>query len=458
MFSLIFIGAFFVFAIGLIAKFVLDKKEHEKRITWSEFGIAAAALMLIVIPLTAWVGLKVAFTNSVTYNEFWGGYEVEAQWVKIQTSRDGAGRHKFDCDSFQVWIVDQAAYTDKDNVYHPEVGHYETRYHSCPYTTEEWTFVVRTTLGDYYIAENWLPTNPEQYRYRSPEGESRRAPDHLDRGVPMFWTRVKERIDSNQPGPVTARRQYENYILASEHSILKKFSADIDRYKQAKLFPQPNGKVHDFYFADRVYFIGVIPDSDWQTSANAFDAALGMELQGDLHLVIVDADKVSDPENYAGALFAYWQSSEFGKDAISKNSIMIVLGTRDGKTVSWARAGTGMPRGNEALLIDIRDKMPGTALDPQSVLGSPRGELVSAGGKTVVRVIHTQGKLEQLIWGPNQFARVEMKDYSYLIHEIEPTTGQKTWIIVFITIFGCVAWGICIAYGPPTYRRLLGKN
>ncbi len=457
MISLILIGAFIVFTIGLIAKYVLDKKEHELRITWQEFGIAAAVLMIIVIPLTAWVGLKVAFNNTVTYNEFWSGYEVEAQWLKIQTSRDGAGAHKWDCDPYDEWVVDQEAYTDDKGNYHAEQGHYETRYHSCPYTTEEWTFVVKTTLGDYYIAENNLPTDPEQYRYYSPEGHSHGAPASLDRGVPLFWQRVKERIDSNQPGPVTARKPYDNYILASDQTILKKYSADIDRYKKEGLFPKPNATVSDVYFADRVYFVGVQPPGEWQKSANAFDAALGMELTGDLHLIIVDANKVSDPENYSAALFAYWQSPEFGKDAISKNSIMVILATKDGKTVQWARAATGMPRGNERLLIDIRDQLPGTALDPVSVLGTPRGELYNNGGKTFVRVVHSQGKLESIIWGPDKFERVHMKDYSYLIHEIEPTTGQKAWIIFFITLLGCVAWGICIAYGPPTYRRFSGR-
>jgi len=459
MISLILIGAFCVFGIGLIAKFVLDKKEHELRITWPEFGIAAAILMLIVIPLTAWVGLKVAFQNSVTYNEFWSGYEVEAQWLKIKTSRDGAGRHKWDCDPYTVWVVDRPAYQDDQGNWHAEEGHYETRYHRCPYTTEEWTFVVKTTIGDYYIAENWLPTDPEQYRYRSPEGNSKRAPSHIDRGVPQFWLRVKDRIDANQPGPVTARKSYDNYILASDRTILKKYSADIDRYKQSGLFPKPNATVHDIYYADRVYFIGVQPPGDWQAYANNFDAALGMELQGDLHLIIVDANKISDPENYSGALFAYWQSPEFGRDAISKNSIMVILATEDGgKTVKWARAATGMPRGNERLLIAILDGMPGTPLDPQSVLGAPRGELVTdSTGKTVVRVIHSTGKLDQLIWGPDKFERVRMKDYSYLIHEIEPTTGQKAWIVFFIALGGCVAWGICIAYGPPTYRRFRGR-
>ncbi|HEY9784813.1 MAG TPA: hypothetical protein V6D17_05375 [Candidatus Obscuribacterales bacterium] len=453
MISLIFFGALIVLAIGLAAKYFLDRKEHELRITWGEFGVASAILLLIVIPLTAWIGLKIAFQNSVTYHEFWGGYEVEAKWIVVKTSRDGAGAHKYDCDPYQVWVVDQPAYTDKDGNYHPEQGHYETRYHRCPYTTEEWTFVVRTTLGDYYIAENWLPTNPEQYRYRSPEGYSRRAPSHLPRGIPLFWQKAKERIDGNQPGPVTARRNYENYILASENTILKKYSQDIARYQKEGVLPALNASVEEFYFADRVYFVGVNPPpGDWQRMANYFNGAFGMDLQGDLHLVVVDANKINDPDNYIAALAAYWQSPAFGKDAFSKNGLLVVLGTADGQTVRWARAITGMPRGNERLLIDIRDQMPGTKLDPEVIFGPPRGELYQDQGKTYVRVVHSSGKLEQIVWGADKFERVRMRDYRYMIHEIEPTAGQKAWIYVAIVFFGCMAWGICIRVGTPYYR------
>ena len=72
--------------------------------------------------------------------------------------------------------------------------------------------------------------------------------------------------------------------------------------------------------------------------ALARDAALGSTLQGDLHLVIVDAKKISDPDNYSNALVAYWLSPKFGKDALSKNGIVVVLGTSDGKTVDYTYA------------------------------------------------------------------------------------------------------------------------
>src|SRR5262249_8758701 len=155
--------------------------------------------------------------------------------------------------------------------------------------------------------------------------------------------------DSGNPGPVTAREDYDNYILASQSSILHKFSGSIDQYKKDGVLPKISHDILSPYYASRVYFVGVNPPGDWQWYINKYDAALGVSLQGDLHLVIVDANKVGSPDDYSQALIAYWQSQEFGKDALSKNGIVVVVGTKDGQTVAWARAGTGMPVGNEAL-------------------------------------------------------------------------------------------------------------
>jgi hypothetical protein len=454
MVTLIFIASFLVVAIGLIAKYFLDKKQSEFRITLQEFGVAAAVMLAIVIPSTSWLGMKMAFDNAVTYEEFWGGYEVDAVWVRIKCERDGSCIREYDCDPYQVYVKDRDAYTDDKGKYHPEEGHYETRYHDCPYTTEEWTFKVRTTLGEYIIATHNLPTNPDEHRWR----RNKRVPDHYPSGVPQFWQEVKERLDKNQPGPVTARREYKNYILASQHTILKKYSADIDRYKQQGVLPKVNGNVHDHYLADRVYFVGVRPPGDWQTHANYFNGAFGLDLQGDLHVVIVDANKISNPDNYIGALAAYWQSPEFGKDALSKNAVLIVLGTTDGTTVEWSRGITGMPKGNEALLIDIRDSLKGTQLTPQALYGPPTGELYvdPSDSKVRVRIHHSQGAFDRILWGANKFARVKMTDYEYLKHEIEPTGGQKALIIFFSVLFGCVAWGACIYIGPNTFHRARG--
>src|SRR5262249_8718371 len=161
--------------------------------------------------------------------------------------------------------------------------------------------------------------------------------------IPDFWTQADNRIRAGNPGPVTARRDYENYILASQSSILHKYSGAIDQYKKDGVLPKINSSVYGFYYEDRVYFVGVQPAGNWQWYINKFNAALGLALQGDLHLVIVNSNKVGNPDEYTQALVAYWQSKDFDRDDLSKNGIVVVVGTKDGTTVDWARAATGMP-------------------------------------------------------------------------------------------------------------------
>src|SRR5579885_1215764 len=147
MIGLILLGSLIVLAIGGITNLVLHWKSHDPRITTEEFVIASLVLLLIVIPLTTWIGFKVAFSNNVTYNEFRGGYEVQAVWEKIPRSRDDGRGHTWDCDPYEVYVPEQGHTDDKGN-YHVDVpAHYETHYHDCPFVTQEWTFYIRTTLA-----------------------------------------------------------------------------------------------------------------------------------------------------------------------------------------------------------------------------------------------------------------------------------------------------------------------
>lgn len=443
MLTIIIFTSLIVLGIGLAAKYVLDWRGTRLSITWQEFGIAAAIMLCIVIPLTAWSGKQLAFQNAVTYNEFWNGWEKKANCIKIDCYRDGPCHHEYQCDPYTVQVPYDCSYyvgSGKDRRRVSKTCYRtETRYHDCPYTTHEYTYTVDTTIGDYTIASHWLPTNPNQHRWRT----FKSVPSSLPSGVPAFWQAAKDRLDSNNPGPVTSRKTYSNLILASQHTILKQFSADIEKYKQSGLLPTITSQVQNVYYADRAYSVGVNVPGNWQGAVAKFNAAMGYELQGDMHLVFVDAKRVSNPDNYIGALVAYWQSEEFGKDALSKNGFVVVIGTADGKTVDWSRALTGMPEGNEALLIEIRDKLKGTELTPEGLLGYPNGSV--AGGS--VKVVHAQGALEKLVWGPNKFDRVHMKDYGYLTHEIQPTGWQVFWIYFVAVLFGCIAWGICIGVG-----------
>lgn len=464
MFLLVLGGTTIAILVGLATKWYLDRSNSKYEITWTEFVIAAIAILLVIAPLVSWLGTRAAISNQVTFNENWGGYEYGTKWVKQKTYRDGPHRWGYSCDPYQVYVVDQPAYTDSDGNYHPEVGHYETRYHDCPYADEEWTFTVQTTLGEYTIADRNLPTDPNSHRWRAWE----RIPDNIASGVPVFWEQAKQRVDSGDPGSVTARRQYENYILASQSTILQRYSDSIDTYKQQQLLPKLSNSVHSHYLADHVYQVSTVAPGDWQAYCRRFNAALGVELEGDLHVVIVDAKQVSDPDNYIGALMAYWQSTtEFGHDALSQNGIVIVLGTTDGATISWARAKTGMPMGNEMMLLELQNALPGKALNPELLFGTPKATSagVAAGGKPNVTVQHTSGVIEQIIWGQHKFQRISMngKDgagsgYEYLKKELQPTLGQTIAILFGVVLASCAAWGTCVYVGIPTGRHLIDRR
>jgi len=455
--------------IGYGLKVYLDRTNNpEYEITNKEFAITAFAVLLVVLPGTAWVGKQVAINNQVTFQENRSGWETGVQWERITCTRDGACKHCYDCDPYQVPY--DCGYDDDKGKHHDKTC-YKTEYHQCPYTDEEWTFVVNTSVGDFTIAENNLPTDPDDHRWRTWHS----VPSYLPSGVPDFWTAVRNRVAQGTPGPATARASYPNYILASENSIIKRFSADTDQYLKVGLMPDivTDKNIQGLYELNRVYMVGVNPPGNWSEAINRFNAHFGSALQGDLHLVIVDSNKVTNPDSYVGALLAYWQGPKFDKDALSKNGVVIVLGTKDGKTVDWARAATGMPSGNEDLLVQLQYDLKGAPLDPATLLGSPTAKVVSknASGDDISLTLDskadanpTSGLLERILWGDHAFKRVHMNGndgksgYQYLLTELEPTFWQQVGILFVMLLLSGGGWGACLAYGHHLQRLGVGMD
>lgn len=218
--------------------------------------------------------------------------------------------------------------------------------------------------------------------------------------------------------------------------------------------------LQDPYYLDRVYFEGtnVGNASDWQWAINKFDAALGGMTQGDLYVVVVDANKVSrsDREAYLEAVSAYWESPRFGKDALSKNAVILVLGTKDGKTVDWANGMTGMPSGNEAMLQDFSTQIPGTALTPAAVFGDlniefpPTKDAKTGQYNLELKPETNPGILEKImLTGPDRFERAQMSSYLYLKGELKPTTGQTIWILVVYFVLALIGWTVLALFIAP---------
>jgi len=451
-----------VAAAGLTVKWLLDRSRHPAEITWQEFAIGMAVAAFVITPLVAWIGFNVARSNNVTFSESWNGWELSVVKQDITCTRDGPCANEYNCDPYlcnpHSCNCRCTSRDDKGSCTSESCDTcWDTCYHDCPYTTIESNYIVQTTLGNVTISSYRFPENPQAHRWRKSVAVPQSLIARVGEGIPAFWNSVKVRIDNGAPGPVSIRKNYENYILASDRTILKQYSSDLAKFREANILPPVPVNIHDFYLADKVMFIGYQPENPdlWQSTLRYLNAALGSELQGDLHLVVVGAKQaLENPDLYTLVLRAHWQDRRiFGRNCLSKNGIAVIAGTADGKTVAWARAFTGMPVGNEALTVAVRNKLKGTPLDPSTVIGAVRGEFYAKAGLRTARGVHGNGALEKILWGltepATKFSRVSMKaqdkddvgtGYLYLLGEIELTSKQQTVIGVIEFIASLFIW------------------
>lgn len=459
--TIIIVSVLISAVIGLIAKFTLDAmKNVSKDITWKEYVIVMAVIGLLVAPGSIYLQYNMAKENLTIFNEYYNGWETNVRVESTTCTRDGSCRFEYDCDPYLVTYSCNCDSKGNCSICT------RTEYHSCPYVDNEFHFYVSTTIGEYLIDDHRFPDDPQSHRWR----RSKSIPEHVieqaQTGEPPFWSSVKERILDGKPGPVTKKMEYKNYIYASEQTILKQYSTEIEKYERKNLFPKFQKNIFSFYYADKVYFVGLKSENtkDWLMNSYYLNAAMGRNLEGDLHLVLVKNDEVArDPDTYALSLKAYWQDKlKHGRDTLSKNAIVVVCIT-DGTKIIAARSFTGMPMGNEQMIVAINNRLKGAELKPELVLGNLRGELKN---NRWIENIHSTGILEDVIFGltekQTQFKRISMeakhakdngRGFLYLATDIQPTGKQKI-IIYIVTFFVClIGWIIAIAVGDKTYKR-----
>lgn len=437
---MIFTALLVIAALGLLGHWLVPLIDDRYGINTTELVIGVVIMGFAFAVIINPVGTNMARNNSLKFQEFWNGYETEANHQTIPCDRDGPCSFEYSCDSYNHVHIETRTVSDGDGKSHTEtypVDH--THYHACPYATEEWIDTVETTLGHFQISHGFSD-NPREWRAGS-------GIPSYQRGHTEFWLNAQARLAAHEPGPVTVKKTYDNYVLASQHSILNKYSSAIGRYQLVGLMPAPAKDIVNFYWAEKFYPLRlpvVARDPAWRFAVNGLNAALGSDLQGDLHLVMVPASRITDPDEYAQALFAYWQSPNLGRAAASKNTIIVVVGVAGGR-VEWARADTGMPLGNEALLVDLRNQLKGVELTPDALIGKP-----VVGGP---RLVHGNGAIEKALWGEHQFERVCMtcKDekgktgFQYLKGQIPLTGGQKTGIYAVTFLLSLVVWAVMCA-------------
>lgn len=477
------VAVLLVAAIGLIAKYVLQAANRKgifyesKQITWFEYGIAMAVLTAIVVPSVLLVGKSLSQDQKLRYYEMYNGVEVAAIVEPTECYAGHAGESYGAGQSNCSYTYVSGSYSWEEE--YPSTTctsdskgstsctttmvccHYYSANIYSPYATTEYTYSVTNSFGQIYTYQGaYLEKNPKPYGNQP-------IPGNIPRGAPTDWIEAKQHIDNRDPRSVTDVFEYDNYILASQDEKLAPFSQDVEKYRRQNLLPDHTVNIleNPIYGdsrkqARKLSFVHVkVPDEQaWQESLMRFNAALGSKLQGDLHVVIIDSSLVDNPNSYLKALRAYWLGGHFGKHALSKNGIILVIGTSGGK-IDWAKADTGMPYGNNMMLRTMEGNLEATGnLTPDAIFGTPRTTLTPAaneGEKAKVTVVLStpRSALEDAMFGEaTKFKRPCMVcedeedtgqvGYQDLIAQIEPSTSQRVWMVVIVCVFGLIAWGI----------------
>lgn len=453
----------------------------------AEFLVVSVLMALVIMPSIFQIGTKLSVDEIVRYEQFVNGVETRAVQASKQCYEGHSGSSRSAGQSNCTHTYVSGSYTwqeqhsrevcttsgsGKDAKTSCRTEYYYTTEWAniyTPYVTIEYTYSIESSMGKggapapYQFPTVYAAEQPQPFRGNVP------VPASVPRGAPADWLDAKAHLDAGKPRPVTMLSSYDNYILASGDEVLMTYAGAIEQYKSQGLLPDPAknimtdpvyGPSHSQ--SDKLAFVGINPPSagDLQRALMQFNAALGMKLTGDLHVVMVNAANVpaSSAVEYTTALKAYWQSPVFDKRAIAKNSVIVVLGVTDDK-VEWAQGTTGMPYGNETMLQWIQDWLPGKSLDANMLFGSPVTVIkpgiapadFTANDYTVT-LSTPRGALEEIMFEKAPFKRARMScddgncvGYKDLLSKIEPTTTQKTWMVIITTLVSLILW-LIVAY------------
>lgn len=356
------------------------------------------------------IGLNAAQADAVGgYHQFLNGSIVATNRVLYQCSEDGSCSHDYACDY----------YTEEETEYYTDSnGKSQSRqvtvskHHDCPYATKEFSYTATDSFGnESQLGDHVFDKNPQAWR----RGEG--IPKDIPRGVPPQWQHASDGIASGNTDPVTVLADYKNFILSSEHTLLKAASSDIALLKNKKLLPDHTANleepIYSNFLASKVSFVGVKPpnSASWQDALMRFNAALGTMRQGDMHVVVIKASALPasvSSENYLNAVKAYWLNN-LGKNALAKNGIALILAVDDSaSTIKWARSTTGMPIGNGPMLQALNTELNDQPFTVDSVFGTTSGRVVSAGPKPKVTYQIGSGLAAQIIMQDFPFQRACM--------------------------------------------------
>lgn len=466
----------------LLPRFVRDYGWH---ISSRELyvGIAAATVAMALVMV---VGTKMAIVGQLQFDEFRTGVEIHAGFHTEQCRPGAPGPNA------SSGLSNCEHQYDTGEIYWYEESYWKSEPYDCPsaeepskrctrsvekkrsvpapiyapFASKEYRYFITNSISDAYVFPKTYVKADEPYGNRA-------IPANLPMGQPSHWVRSKQRIEAGDPRSFEGIFTYENPIYATQDSMLLPYSNDVQRLLDDKLLPEHTVGINDqplYGFsksqASKVSFVQYQPadEAAWQESLSGLNAAVGSKLEGDIHLVVIDAKLVDSKVDYLNALKAYWLDIEyFGRRALAQNAIIVVVGAEN-EQVKWAIASTGMPDGNEILLRRLESTLPGTPLTPAAVIGDPRTVVTPAASEdedeiTTVTLSDKPGTLEWIILEDTPFVRACMLSeegddcigYEDLIDLLQPKPWQYGVMLLIIMLLSVVCW---VGLGFVSWARL----
>src|ERR1035437_3569821 len=313
--------------------------------------IAGASFIIAVITLSIGMFAETADT------EVWNGKVTSKEKEQVSCS------HSYSCNCRSV---QSCSGSGKDRSCTSS-----TQCDTCYEHNHDFDWVVHTTIGGKEI-------------------------DRIDRqGVsePPRWTSVKTN------DPVADTHTFTNYVKAAKNNVLNREGTKI-----SYAMPTYPANIYDYYNIDRAVTAdnAVSNLKAWDAEISKALIDLGTTKQVNLVLVFT-----KNPQDYSEQLNAVWLGGK-------KNDVIVVIGTKDGKTAEWVNVLSWTKR--EDFKVELRDAIMAQELTPVG---------------TVQVIASNIAK---------KFERRHMAEFEYLKYDIEPSEGFviASFILFFVPLIGFV--------------------
>lgn len=234
--------------------------------------------------------------------------------------------------------------------------------------------------------------------------------EHLDKSSrSVYMSPDPQRYVVTQVGdPVAKTSSYTNYIQAVPETLFKPASKDL-KQKFAQLIPAYPDKIYDIYKINRFVTPGFyFADTQlWNDHISEVLKTRGPTKQVNLIVVIAK----TEDRNFVYALQDAWEGA-------NKNDVVLVIGSTDGKTISWVDVISWTKR--ELFKVQLRDEV--FAL------------------KTIQREAVMDIVTKQI---DTNFERRRMREFTYLKNDIDP----PMWLLTSTFVLLLIGYGAVIFFG-----------